>query len=120
MADLAHRKASKKIQFIGKDGKPLSNQNIQVELKKHDFLFGCGAFDFVAAVSIPDEEKKAHFIDRTEKWAKLFNYGKAQSEAPPRGRRRDSQRSITRPAVRRGVMRKDFCTCTAPRPKLPD
>ena len=39
MEDLAHRKASKKIQFVGKDVKPLSNENIQVELKKHDFLF---------------------------------------------------------------------------------
>ena len=27
------------------------------------------------SIRIPDEEKKAHFIDRTEKWAKLFNYG---------------------------------------------
>ena len=39
MADLAHRKASKKIQFVGKDGKPVCNANVQVELKKHDFLF---------------------------------------------------------------------------------
>ena len=37
MANLAHRKASKKIQFVGKDGKPLSNQNIQVELKNTTF-----------------------------------------------------------------------------------
>ena len=75
MADLAHRKACKKVQFLDKDGKPVCNSNVQVELKKHDFLFGCGAFDFVAAVSIPDEEKRGHFIERTEKWAKLFNYG---------------------------------------------
>ena len=31
-----------------------------------------------------------------------------------------SQRKITRPAVRRGVMRKGFRVRTAPRPKLPD
>ena len=75
MADLTHRKAGKKVQILDKDGKPVCNENVQVELKKHDFLFGCGAFDFVAAVSIPDEEKRGHFIERTEKWAKLFNYG---------------------------------------------
>ena len=39
MADLTHRKAGKKVQILDKDGKPVCNANVQVELKKHDFLF---------------------------------------------------------------------------------
>ena len=73
--NVAIRKASKKIQFVGKDGKPLCNENVQVELKKHDFLFGCGAFDFLPVVFEKDPQKAAFFKERTEKWAKLFNYG---------------------------------------------
>ena len=46
--------------------------------------------------------------------------GNATPEAPLRGRRRFSQRAITRPAVRRGVMRKGFRVRTDSRPKLPN
>ncbi len=38
---------------------------------RHDFLFGCGAFDFIPYVKDGDEEHK----EIVESWQKIFNYG---------------------------------------------
>ncbi|MBP5491476.1 MAG: endo-1,4-beta-xylanase [Clostridiales bacterium] len=68
--DISHRKVTKRIQFKDEKGNPLSNQEIQVKQKKHDFLFGCGGFDFIPYVTKGDESYK----EVTESWLEIFNY----------------------------------------------
>lgn len=74
MADLSHRKAEVKVQILDTNGKPLANTKVQYNLKKHEFLFGYGAFDFLSYVMAP-EDKKDFFKDRINKWTEVFNYG---------------------------------------------
>jgi len=86
MSNLEHRKASQKIRFVGKDGKAISNAEVNVVLKNHKFLFGCGAFDSIPATSDidmgtgPTKDGKIlpgqdFFKDRVDKWLKVFNFG---------------------------------------------
>ena len=75
MKQIAARKAEARIKFIGSDGKPLANKDIKISLKNHEFLFGCGGFDFLCYVQAQDPEKKAFFEERVNKWTGLFNYG---------------------------------------------
>lgn len=79
-----HRKSSVDIEFKDSNGKKLANKDITIELTNHEFLFGCGAFDFLPATSkhVPEgipadvaQKFKNSAIDRTEKWLKLFNFG---------------------------------------------
>lgn len=79
-----HRKSTQIIEFTDSCGKKLSNTDIELELTNHEFLFGCGAFDFLPATSkkvpegIPEDivqKFKASSKDRVEKWLNLFNYG---------------------------------------------
>ena len=75
MDKFASKKAQAPILVTGKDGAPIANREIRMTLKNHQFLFGCGAFESVALMKIQDEEKKAFFADRMEKWLNLFNFG---------------------------------------------
>ncbi|MBR0229615.1 MAG: endo-1,4-beta-xylanase [Clostridia bacterium] len=75
MDQLKHRKAEAKIRLLNPDGTPVSNRPVQIDQVSHDFLFGCGAFDAVALMKIPDEQRKAFLRQRMEKWLALFNYG---------------------------------------------
>lgn len=59
------RQAEKTVCFVTKDGRVLSNADITITQKTHDFLFGCGAFD--ALNSTGDV--------RMQEWLELFNYG---------------------------------------------
>ena len=69
--DISHRKVKKQIQFKDAQGKPLANTQVHIKQTKHDFLFGCGAFDFIPYVMNGDEEHK----QLTESWLEIFNYG---------------------------------------------
>lgn len=80
--DISHRKVKKKIQVKGPDGKALANTKIRIKQTNHEFLFGCGAFDFIPYTCkdiIPEEMKKnfdeAMLNDAVEKWLSVFNYG---------------------------------------------
>lgn len=75
MDQLKHRKAEAKVRLLNPDGTPVSNRPVQIDQVSHDFLFGCGAFDAVALMKIPDEQRKAFLRQRMEKWLALFNYG---------------------------------------------
>ncbi len=75
MDRFANKRAQAPILVVGKDGNPLSNTEVKMELKKHQFLFGCGAFETVTMMHTEDPEKVAYFEDRMEKWLGLFNYG---------------------------------------------
>ena len=86
MRDYKYRKAENVIRFVDKNGNALSNKNIKIELKNHEFLFGCGAFDSLPATAAEDSvnidfyqdvvlPKKEMYQDRVDKWLQLFNYG---------------------------------------------
>lgn len=72
---ISHRKASCTLRFVDKSQKPLANCNIQVQQTKHEFLFGCGAFDSLSYVTAPEGDTKAFYKDRVNKWLDVYNYG---------------------------------------------
>lgn len=72
---IAHRKASCTLQFVDKSQKPLVNCDIHVQQIKHEFLFGCGAFDTLSYVVAPESETKNFYKDRVDKWLDVYNYG---------------------------------------------
>ncbi|MBO4496290.1 MAG: endo-1,4-beta-xylanase [Clostridiales bacterium] len=69
--DISHRKVSKRVLFKDAQGNTLANKNVHVQQTKHDFLFGCGAFNFMPYVVDGKEE----FKEVTESWLEIFNYG---------------------------------------------
>ena len=84
---LQHRKATQRVKFVDKFGKPITNVDVKAQLVNHEFLFGCGAFDALPATA-PAEEfgriafyqdnqniNQDFFKDRVNKWLKVFNYG---------------------------------------------
>ena len=73
--DYLHRKVSKVIKLTNENNEPLSNEKVHIALKKHEFLFGCGAFDAIPYTNEKDTEKKAKMGEELEKWLKLFNFG---------------------------------------------
>lgn len=81
-----HRISKNTIRVIDKNGNPIKNADIKYKLKKHEFLFGCGAFDSLPATAGDDFKKIAFyedveapdidfFQDRVNKWLDVFNYG---------------------------------------------
>ena len=77
MDKLAHRKASRVLRIVDANGKPAANQTVRLQLKNHEFLFGCGAFESLPYTNAPrkDEAFAARMEDRMAKWLGLFNYG---------------------------------------------
>lgn len=80
--DISHRKVKKSIQVNGPDGKALANTKVRVKQTNHEFLFGCGAFDFLPYVNremIPAEVREKmdeeQMRDTVDKWLAVFNYG---------------------------------------------
>lgn len=80
----AHRKSTCKVRVIDSKGNPVKGARISYKLANHEFLFGCGAFDFLPLCTEMDsiqfftEQKsgsREFFADRANKWLKLFNYG---------------------------------------------
>jgi len=73
--NLNHRKANINLKLVTQDGQPAANQEIKIEQRSHQFLFGVGGFDAVElAGGNPDggalEEKRAAYLQ--EKLDKLF------------------------------------------------
>ena len=68
--EISHRKVSKRIRFTDKKGNPLSGREIRISQTGHDFLFGCGGFDFIPYVAGGDEG----FKQITDSWLEIFNY----------------------------------------------
>ena len=48
--DYSHRKVSKVLKITDQNNEPLKNEKVHIVLKKHDFLFGCGAFETIPYV----------------------------------------------------------------------
>ncbi len=68
------KKAARRLRITDKlSGQPMQNQKVHLELKNHEFLFGCGAFD---TIPYTNEKKGDPFLkDRIEQWLDLYNYG---------------------------------------------
>ncbi|MCR5501491.1 MAG: endo-1,4-beta-xylanase [Lachnospiraceae bacterium] len=71
----AHRKSEVRIRFTDREGKPLTNTDIQAKLTDHEFLFGCGAFDFIGRANPAPGSDLSFVTDRTDKWLQVYNYG---------------------------------------------
>ena len=75
MDQLIHRRANARLQILNPDGTAAANRIVKVDQVSHQFLFGCGAFDFIPMLKTQDEERRAFLQQRMEKWLGLFNYG---------------------------------------------
>ncbi|MBR2551112.1 MAG: endo-1,4-beta-xylanase [Clostridiales bacterium] len=65
----AHRTGECLVKVIDRNGNPISNKELVLNQKSHEFLFGSGAFDFLYYAGQPEG------TDRIEKWIALFDYG---------------------------------------------
>ena len=65
----SHRTGESLVRVIDKNGNPVSDKELVLNQKSHEFLFGSGAFDFL------EYEGKRGDQDRLDKWLALFNYG---------------------------------------------
>lgn len=65
----SHRIGECLVKVIDKNGNPVSDKDLVLNQKSHEFLFGCGAFDFL------DFPGKQPNEDRRDKWLALMNYG---------------------------------------------
>lgn len=82
----AHRKQKAVVRLL-RDGKPVPNADIRLAMKRHAFLFGCGAFDSINRTPAACEDEKSgyktagteqeaqFYRDRMEMWLELFNFG---------------------------------------------
>ncbi len=64
-----HRIGECLVKVIDKNGNPVSDKDLVLNQKSHEFLFGCGAFDFL---NFPGMQPNG---DRRDKWLALMNYG---------------------------------------------
>lgn len=65
----SHRIGECLVKVIDKNGNPVSDKDLVLNQKSHEFLFGCGAFDFL---DFPGMQPNG---DRRDKWLALMNYG---------------------------------------------
>lgn len=82
--DISHRKAACKLLVTDSQGKPVKNTRLKLKQVQHEFLFGCGAFDFLPYTnpmelgplgSNPNFNIDKDFLqDRVNKWLALYNY----------------------------------------------
>ena len=86
MSNFDHRKGAIKFKFVGENGVALANSKVSVKQVNHEFLFGCGAFDFLPATEDSDMgnvdfyqdnvvPKKEFYQDRVNKWLDVYNFG---------------------------------------------
>ena len=75
MSDLLHRKSKVKMRIVDSNGNPLQNQKVKVQQTKHEFLFGCGAFDPFRYIAFDEDPEKEKVKERVDMWVDLYNYG---------------------------------------------
>jgi len=90
--DISHRKVTKRIQITDLAGAPAVNVKVRVKQKKHEFLFGCNAFETIPLVAAKDkswsnafdaipivtDEDRAKYdaiVQSCDMWTDLFNFG---------------------------------------------
>lgn len=72
---LAHRRAKCTLRITDQAGNIVANQRLTLRQTNHEFLFGCGAFDFLAYTNSDAGSKMDGLQDRIDKWLALYNYG---------------------------------------------
>ena len=78
--NLNHRKASINLRLVTQNGQPAANQEIKIEQRSHQFLFGVGGFDAVELAggnpdgSVTDEKRAAYLQEKLDKLFALNNY----------------------------------------------
>ena len=82
----AHRRQKADVRIL-KDGKPVANADVKIRMTKHEFLFGCGAFESINMTppkceadrnlykTVTSEEGAAFYRERMEMWLEIFNFG---------------------------------------------
>lgn len=75
MGNYEHRKGDVTIRVMDVNGNPVKHARVQVKQTNHEFLFGCGAFDFVSYIEPKEGEDLAFLQERIDKWLALYNYG---------------------------------------------
>lgn len=76
MTQWSHRKSQTTLQLRDAQGLPVAGQKVEVELKKHEFLFGCGVFWAVQLADPATPAEKRPYLEKLwEAWSELFNYG---------------------------------------------
>lgn len=65
----SHRIGESLVKVIDRNGNPVSDKEFVLNQKSHEFLLGCGAFDFMSFPGKGIDE------DRIQKWLALMNYG---------------------------------------------
>ena len=71
----AHRRTNKVVRVVDESGNPLTGKKLRFTQTNHEFLFGCGAFDFNEFYATTDSDQKAFLQERIDLWTDLFNYG---------------------------------------------
>ena len=76
MNQWAHRQSKSVITLKDAKGNPMPGRKVQLDLTKHEFLFGTGAF-WSAPLADPatKPEQRAYLEKIWDSWHKLFNYG---------------------------------------------
>ena len=67
----SHRKGTKTVRFTHKDGAPVKDAAVRVRQTRHEFLFGCAAFDAIRAAN---GEADAAVEAKIGKALELFNF----------------------------------------------
>lgn len=72
---LSHRKSTIRIWLQGADGIPCSHTRVTFRQIKHEFLFGCGAFQTLNMMEPKSKEEQLFLTERMERWLEIFNFG---------------------------------------------
>lgn len=73
--NLAHRKAKCTLRITDQTGNIVANRRLTLRQTNHEFLFGCGAFDFIAYANSDADSKMDGLQEKIDKWLALYNYG---------------------------------------------
>ncbi|HBG66144.1 MAG TPA: 1,4-beta-xylanase [Treponema sp.] len=111
-----HRKSSCRVRLLDAHNKALAGAAVRVQQQKHEFLFGCGAFDILAAANPYPGADRAFLEERAEKWFSLFNFGTLPfywgNFEPEEGKpRTDALRAAASLMASRGVTAKGHPLC---------
>lgn len=73
--NLAHRKAQCKLYIVDEQGMPVANTKLTFRQTRHEFLFGCGAFNAIPLTNPTVGEDREFLRERMDRWLALYNYG---------------------------------------------
>ena len=76
MVKWEHRKSACEITIKDAQGRIMSGQKVRIELKQHEFMFGCGVFWLMDLLDpATPSEKKERLQIYWDAWSEIFNYG---------------------------------------------